>query len=73
MRVTSCNFNHIFLELNFELSQEEFCQSEDVMKEMLLCFAEDVLKKFEQTKNIVISKCELFEDDMSVLCVFLFK
>lgn len=73
MKVTSCNFNNIFIELNIELSKQEFCQSEDVIKEKLLYFADDILKQFGQTKKLVWSKHVPFEEDMSVLCVFLIK
>lgn len=71
MKVITCSFNNSFFELNIELSPEEYKHSEDEIKEKLLTYANDVLKKFGQSKNINFTKYMSFEEDMSILCVFL--
>lgn len=71
MKVITCSFNNSFFELNIELSTEEFNQSEDVIKEKILTYANDVLIKFGQSKNINFTKYMSFEEDKSILCVFI--
>jgi len=71
MKVLTCSFNNSFFELNIELSPEEFKQSEDVIKAKILNYANDILKKFGQSKNINFTKYMSFKEDMSILCVFL--
>ena len=73
MKVNSCTFNNFKLELDFEISKELFSQSENVIKEKCLYYAEDILKKFGQSKKLVLNKHILCEDDMTILCVYLIK
>lgn len=70
MKVITCSFNNSFFELNIELSPEEFNQEEDVKKEKVLNYANDLLKKFGQSKNINLTKYMSFEEDMSIICIF---
>lgn len=71
MKVTSCSFNSYHIELNLELSKEEFNQPEEVIKEKALILANEILEKFGQSINLVLSKYLVFDEDMSILCVFL--
>lgn len=71
MKVTSCSFNSYHIELNLELSKEEFNQPEKVIKEKALILANEILEKFGQSINLVLSKYLVFDEDMSILCVFL--
>ncbi|MBG9689666.1 hypothetical protein ABD91_01830 [Lysinibacillus sphaericus] len=71
MKVTACSFNNIKFEFNIELSKEEFNQPEDVIKDKTLNIANEILKVTGQSKNLVFSKYMSFEEDMSILCVFL--
>lgn len=71
MKVITCNFNNIFFELNIELSKDEFNQSEGVIKEKILNYANEVLNKFGQSKKLSFSKYMSFDEDMTILCIFL--
>jgi hypothetical protein len=71
MKVITCSFNHFVFELNIELSVEEFNQAEVVIKEKTLNYATEILNTFGQPKKLVFSKYMLFDEDMTILCVFL--
>lgn len=73
MIVNSCNFNDIFFELDIKLSKKEFIQSEKIIKERLLFFAYEILKKFGQSKKLVLSKYLKSDEDLTITCVYLIK
>ena len=73
MKVLDCTFNNLYFELTIELSQEEYEQTEDVIKTEVFSFANELLKMFGQFKDLVFSRYIPIDEDMSIICTFAVK
>lgn len=73
MKVLDCTFNNLYFELTIELSQEEYEQTEDVIKSEVFSYANELLKMFGQFKNLEFSRYNLNDEDMSIICTFAVK
>lgn len=73
MKVLDCTFNNLYFELTIELSQEEYKQTEDVIKTEVFSYANELLKMFGQSKDLVFSRYIPIDEDMSIICTFAVK
>lgn len=73
MKVLDCTFNNLYFELNIELSQEEYEQTEDVIKTEVFSYANELLKMFGQYKDLVFSRYIPIDEDKSIICTFAVK